>query len=205
MEEERDSRPDRDPREDQGDAGEANVDEKGAENVFSDVEKNGEPAQETAPDWEKVAEDRYEQLIRLRADFENFRRRVDRDREDIVGRVTGALLADLLPVYDNLERALKYMPTEGDAKAWRVGVEMTLKGFDEALGRLGVSAIPSVGHPFDPRLHEAVQRVDSEQAEGIIVEEVLKGFQWKGQVLRASMVKVSTGRPLETENTENKE
>lgn len=144
-------------------------------------------------DWEVIAQDRYDQLVRLQADFENFRRRMDRERDEIKAYVVGSLLSDLLPVYDNLERALKFMPSDGDAKSWRVGLEMTLNGFNEALSRLGVEAIVTEGQMFDPRYHEAVQRVASDLPEGMIVEELLKGFRWKERVLRASMVKVSEG------------
>ncbi|MCL4495734.1 MAG: nucleotide exchange factor GrpE [Firmicutes bacterium] len=153
-----------------------------------------EISEEVETDWQKMAQERYDQLVRLQADFDNFRRRVDREREELRGYVTGAILGEFLPVYDNLERALKYMPDTGEAKAWRMGVEMTLKGFNEVLNKFGVTPIPSVGTAFDPRVHEAVQRVDSDHPEGIIVEELLKGFQWKDRVLRASMVKVSTGQ-----------
>lgn len=150
--------------------------------------------------WEDLAQSRFEHLVRLQADFDNFRRRMDREREEIHGRVAERLLGDLLPVYDNLERALKYMPNDGEAKAWRVGVEMTLKGFDEALGRLGVMPIVALGAAFNPRFHEAVQRVDSDEPEGTIMEELVRGFTWNDRVLRASMVKVSTGEaPVDQE------
>lgn len=159
-----------------------------------------EQEQEPEPDWQGLAAERYDRLLRLQADFDNFRRRVDREREELRGQVTGAVLSDLLPVYDNLERAVKFMPNDGEAKAWRMGVEMTLKGFDEVLARLGVTPIATVGQPFNPRVHEAVQRVDSGEPEGIVVEELLKGFQWKERVLRASLVKVSTGNPPQPES-----
>jgi molecular chaperone GrpE len=162
----------------------------------------GQPGEDGAsePDWKKVAEERYDRLLRLQADFENFRRRMDREREEWVARIAENLLADLLPVYDNLERAVKFMPNDGEAKAWRVGVEMTLKGFEEALSRLGVTPIAAVGQHFDPRFHEAVQQVDSDQPEGIVVEEVVRGFQWRDRVLRASRVKVSQGPALQSQS-----
>lgn len=150
---------------------------------------------ESDVDWEDLARSRYDQLIRLQADFDNFRRRMDRDREDIQGRVAEQLLGDLLPVYDNLERALQFMPHEGDAKAWRVGLEMTQKGFIDALQRLGVTPIEALGQLFDPRFHEAVQRVESAEPEGTIVQELQRGFMWNNRVLRASMVQVSNGEP----------
>ncbi len=144
-------------------------------------------------DWEALASSRYDQLLRLQADFENFRRRMDRERDEIQGRVAETLLGDLLPVYDNLERALQYMPNEGEAKAWRVGVEMTLNGFLEAFARMGVKPIEAQGTLFDPRFHEAVQQVESSEPEGTIVQELQRGFIWNDRVLRASLVKVSTG------------
>lgn len=152
-----------------------------------------EATREPEINWEELAQSRYDQLLRLQADFDNFRRRMDRDREEIQGRVAERLLGDLLPVFDNLERALKFMPTEGEAKAWRVGVEMTLNGFLEALARLGVKPIEAVGQSFDPRFHEAVQRVESDEREGTVLEELQRGFVWNDRVLRATLVKVSSG------------
>lgn len=155
-------------------------------------EETQEPQEETT-NWEEIAQSRYDQMIRLQADFDNFRRRMDRERQEIAGQVAERLLKDLLPVFDNLERAVQFMPEEGEAKAWRVGVEMTLKGFLEALARMGVQPIEAVGAAFDPRYHEAVQRVDSDQPEGVVVEQLQKGFLWQDRVLRASLVKVSSG------------
>lgn len=152
-------------------------------------------------DWETIAEERSEQLVRLRADFENFRRRQDRERDEIRAFVMATVLSDLLPVYDNLDRALKSMPTTDDVKSWRVGIEMTMKGFNEALSRQGVDAIATEGEMFDPRWHEAIQRVPSDLPEGTIVDELAKGFRWKERVLRASMVRVSEG-PAESVSEE---
>lgn len=155
--------------------------------------EEGSESDQADTDWEAMARSRYDQLLRLQADFDNFRRRVDRERNEMQGLIAERLLRDLLPVFDNLERALQYMPRDGDAKAWRVGVEMTLNGFLEAFARMGVRSIEAKGQPFDPRFHEAVEQVDSEEPEGIIVEELQRGFVWNDRVLRASLVKVSTG------------
>lgn len=165
-------------------------------------EPEAEPVESTV-DWEAMAASRYDQLLRLQADFENFRRRADRERAEAEVQIVGRILSDLLPVYDNLERAVRFMPTDGDAKAWRVGIEMTLKGFNEALTRVGVEAIPTVGEIFDPRVHEAVQQVESDFDEGVVAEELQKGFRWRERVLRAAMVKVSVGRPEPAEDRES--
>jgi len=175
----------------------------GVDEPFTEVveEEEAEPSVETAvnTDWEGLAANRYDQLVRLQADFENFRRRVDRERVEAEAQTIGKLLSALLPVYDNLERAVRFMPTEGDAKAWRVGVEMTLKGFNEALERLGVEVIATVGEKFDPRLHEAIQQAPSEFADGVVAEELQKGFRWRERILRAALVKVSTGPEVAVE------
>lgn len=162
-----------------------------AENVGRDEPpETMEPPQE---DWQTLAESRYDQLVRLHADFENFRRRMERERQDLRYQTLAALAGELLPVYDNLERAVRFMPQDGEAKAWRVGVEMTLKGFTEVLGQWGVEPVEAVGKPFDPQCHEALQRVPSDLPEGVIVNEVLKGFRIGDRILRASQVQVSQG------------
>ena len=182
---------DTDQVQDQAEGGEAPAKTAGGDEAAESAAAE-EPLEEEI-NWEDVARSRYDQLIRLQADFDNFRRRMDREREEIQGRVAERLLSNLLPVFDNLERALAYMPTEGDGKAWRVGVEMTLNGFLEALAGLGVKPIEAVGTRFDPHFHEAVQQVESSEPEGTVVEEVQRGFIWNDRVLRASLVKVSTG------------
>ncbi len=176
-------------------AKQAEVEETPDESVepSEDTKRAPETTVDTETDWQGLANSRYEQLIRLQADFENFRRRVDRERSEAEVQTIGRMLHALLPVYDNLERALRFMPDEGDAKAWRVGVEMTFKGFNEALDGLGVQSIATVGEVFDPRVHEAVQEVSSDLAEGLVAEELQRGFRWRDRVLRAALVKVSTG------------
>lgn len=149
------------------------------------------PAAEPEPDWRAVAEERYEQILRLRADFENFRRRMERERLELRSQLLSGIVVALLPVYDNLARAIRFMPDEGEARSWRMGVEMTLKGFEDLLGQLGVQPIPAIGQPFDPALHEAIQRIPSDQPEGTVVEELVRGFRMGDRVIRASQVKVA--------------
>jgi molecular chaperone GrpE len=186
------------------DANEATIDDRDATETARESGESTETSEATdateatvTTDWEGLASSRYDQLIRLQADFENFRRRMDRERVEAEAQTISRMLSALLPVYDNLERAVRFMPNEGDAKAWRQGIEMTLKGFNEALERLGVEPVATVGERFDPRLHEAIQQAPSHLPEGIVAEELQKGFRWRERVLRAALVKVSTG-PADT-------
>jgi molecular chaperone GrpE len=152
-----------------------------------------EPAAEPTVDWQAVAEERYQQILRLRADFENFRRRVEREREEFRGIVIAEILRDFLRVYDNLERAVQAVPAVPEAEAWRAGIEMTRRGFLEVLKAQGVEPVPTVGEAFDPSMHEAIGRVADPSPEGTVVEEVQAGFRWRSRVLRAALVRVSAG------------
>lgn len=132
-----------------------------------------------------------DQYVRLRADFENFRRRVAKERVELADVVTQNLITDLLPVLDGFSRALDIEAKDLDA--FKKGVEMLAVQFAEVLKKNGLEAIASErGTDFNPEFHQAVQRVeDSEIEEGKIAQELQKGFIVKGRVIRPSMVAVS--------------
>ena len=136
------------------------------------------------------AEDFYNRLARLQADYENFRRRTRLEKEDLCKYASEQLVLKLLPVLDNFERALE---AEGDSlKDYKSGVEMIYRQFQDVLSLEGVEAIPAVGEPFDPVKHEAVFREESEEyPENTIIEELRRGYVLKDKVIRPSMVKVS--------------
>jgi Molecular chaperone GrpE (heat shock protein) len=128
-------------------------------------------------------------LLRLQADFDNFRRRARQEKEELSQVVAGGVFRELFPVLDNFERALA--ATGQDADQIRAGVEMVYRQFGGILEKLGVKPIAAVGTTFDPARHEAVMRVeDAGQPDGLIVEELQKGYEAGGKVLRPSMVKV---------------
>jgi molecular chaperone GrpE len=128
-------------------------------------------------------------LLRLQADFDNFRRRSQKEKEELSQVVAGGVFRELLPVLDNFERALA--APGGDAAQIRTGVEMVYRQLGAILERFGVQPIAAVGCQFDPARHEAVLRVeDASQPDGQVVEELQKGYELSGKVLRASMVKV---------------
>lgn len=130
-------------------------------------------------------------LLRTQADFENYRRRTAKEREDLIAYANQRLLISFLPVLDNLDRALSAPKVEGDEKL-RQGVELTARSFREILAKEGVIAIEAVGTPFDPNLHEAVMTVESDEHEdGTVVAEFQKGYRLADRVIRPSMVQVS--------------
>src|SRR5579875_2965081 len=128
--------------------------------------------EESATDWQALAEERWDSLLRLRADFENFRRRVDREREEFRSLVASEILARFLLVYDNLDRALRAIPETEEVKAWRTGLEMTRRGFLELLHQEGVEPIATAGEMFNPEVHEAIVRVPDPAPEGTVLEEL---------------------------------
>ena len=130
-----------------------------------------------------------DKYLRLMAEYDNFRKRSARERECHYADVKADLLEKLLPVYDNLARALQQQTAD---EAYRRGVEMTMNQFMEILEKVGVTPIPAVGVPFDPAVHNAVMHIqDEEHGEGEIVQEFLRGFKMGDRVIRHSMVQVA--------------
>lgn len=135
------------------------------------------------------AEEYLAALQRLKADFDNYRRRVGQDQARWGDAAVAGFILQLLPVMDNLERALE---ATGEGQSVRQGVEMTLRQFREVLEAAGVEAMVAQGQPFDPTRHEAVARgpVDGVAA-GLVAQEYRKGYLLRAQVLRPAMVKVA--------------
>lgn len=135
-----------------------------------------------------------DQILRARAEFDNYRKRMARQAEQIRKTAAERLLLALLPVVDNLERALDH--AEGAATGLGEGVQMVLRQLSEVLSQQGVDPIPAMGEPFDPNVHEAVMRTHSEQyAEGLVAQEFQRGYRIGDYVLRPSKVVVSAGPP----------
>ncbi|WZZ90960.1 protein GrpE [Brassica napus] len=136
-----------------------------------------------------------DRLIRISADFDNFRKRNERERLNLVSNAQGEVVENLLAVLDNFERAKSQIKveTEGEERVTN-SYQSIYKQFVEILGSLGVVTVETVGKQFDPMLHEAIMREDSaEYEEGIVLEEYRKGFLLGERLLRPSMVKVSAG------------
>ena len=149
---------------------------------------------ETQPDpLEEVRRERdalQDRLLRTAAEFDNYRKRMDRERRDLAEYTAGEAIKDLLPIIDNLERALQ-APAQDDPL--RKGVELIHKQMLEILRRRGVTPIEALGADFDPNVHEAVTQEESAQhRDGEVMEELQRGYKVGDRLLRPAMVKVAT-------------
>ena len=135
------------------------------------------------------------QYMRIAADFDNFRKRQQRDAEDLKLQLTCSTLGEILPVVDNFERARQQLNPEGEeAQALHRSYQGLYKQLVDVLKQLGVSPMRVEGEPFDPTLHEAVLREPSDaHCEDVVMEELQRGYHLDGRVLRHAMVKVSMG------------
>lgn len=158
-----------------------------------------EGAEELRQEIQRLSQEK-EQLVaqytRLRADFENFRRRKEEEFSQLEQRATADVIKQLLPVLDNLERAAAATVSDTDNTAESQilqGIHMVLRQFKQVLEQMGVEAIPSVGHPFNPDVHEAVAQVEAgdEYEPGTVVEELQRGYRMGDRILRYSMVNVA--------------
>lgn len=168
--------------------------------------ENPEPAGESAPPVEEppaptpeeldaVARERDEYrdlLLRKTAEFENYRKRVERERQAADEAAAAGLIGELLPLIDDLERALAAEADSEAAAAYRTGVELIHKQLLERLARRGVSPIDTAGQQFDPHFHEAVVHEESaDHAAGEIIGELRRGYVMGARLLRAAMVRVA--------------
>lgn len=150
-----------------------------------------EKEQQIAELTAKLAEEE-NRYLRLRADYDNTLRRNKLDREAAEKFRAQSLLTDLLPVLDNLERALQVQVSSEDATSLYKGVEMVYRQFLDAANREGLEVIAAEGQPFDPNVHQAVmQEQDADKESGIVVRELQKGYKLKDRVLRPAMVSVN--------------
>lgn len=133
-----------------------------------------------------------DRLLRLHAEFENYKKRMARERGEFVRFANEGLLLDLLPVLDSLEHAVATTKSEIDTQGIVEGLGVILRLFQATLEKAGVKPIEALGHTFDPNFHQAVAQVESADGrDSIAVEEVRKGYLLEGRLLRPAMVKVS--------------
>jgi molecular chaperone GrpE len=136
-----------------------------------------------------------DQLLRVAADFDNYKKRARREIADAVKIAREDLLRDLLPVFDNLERASAHAGTATDTKALADGISMVQRQFVDVLGKLGIERVASAGQPFDPAVHEAVQHLETDEfAPGVVASELQAGYRMGDRVLRPALVVVAKAK-----------
>jgi molecular chaperone GrpE len=176
-----------------------------AENTAEKHKGTGLPAEDIESrleQTEKAKQDLYDRLLRTTADFDNFRKRVSKEKDDLIRYGNEKLARELLPVIDNFERALQQAENSSDNKALREGIEMILKQFITVLEKFGVKYFTSVGQPFDPNKHEAIVHQESgEHEENAVISEFQKGYYLHDKLLRPSLVAVAK-KPAEISEEE---
>ncbi len=144
-------------------------------------------------DFDKLKAERdllVDRLARLQAEFENARKRAAREQQEFREYALADAMKELLPTLDSFERALQ--TSAGDRTEFRSGVELIYKQLQDALVKLGLRPIPAQGEPFDPHLHQAIEMVDTHDAEDHqVLEELQRGYKLKDRLLRPAMVKVA--------------
>ena len=151
--------------------------------------------QQLTAELERVRSERQEFLDgwqRARAEFANYRKRVEREQEEARSRIAGETLLRVLAILDDLDRALRDRPAEGEAAAWAEGIELIYRKFQALLEAEGILLIQAEGQAFDPALHEALSHEESEaHHEGQVIEVVQRGYRIGDRVLRPALVRVA--------------
>ena len=135
-----------------------------------------------------------DRVLRLAADMENTRKRLERERTEGICFANESLIREMLPVVDNLERAIDHAPKDAEGDSLLEGVRMTAKSFLDVLAKFGCAPFDSVGKPFDPKYHEAIMQQEApDQPENTVIQEFQKGYTIHDRLLRPAMVIVSKG------------
>jgi molecular chaperone GrpE len=141
---------------------------------------------------EKESQENYERYLRQVAEMENFKKRVNREKEEAIRHAKENLIKDILPVIDNLERAIAHAQGGGNGKPLVEGVELVLRGLLDVFSKYGVVQVPAVGVVFDPGKHEAMAQVESSQYEpNTIINEHHKGYIFRDRLLRPALVTIA--------------
>ncbi len=185
------SNDDKQPQDDNGELPETPIEE--GEQQADGADPQAEPEQAAEPSVDDQLQDSREQVLRIQAEMQNVRRRAERDVANAHKFALEKFAGELLPVVDNLERALAAIAVDDESQtAVREGLELTLKSFVDVLSKFGVEAVNPVGEPFDPEFAQAMAQVPNPEMEPNTVMEVFqKGYTLSGRLVRPAMVVVS--------------
>ena len=147
---------------------------------------------EKAKEVQKTADENYDLYMRSLAEIENLKKRYQKDKSDLIKYSNESLVKQLLIVIDNLEKAISAIQEENSVDALREGVELTLKGLMDTLGKTGLETVQAQGEPFDPNFHEAISELEDNTAEpGTVLQELQKGYILNDRLIRPAMVIVN--------------
>jgi molecular chaperone GrpE len=161
---------------------------------LNDDQKEPEIIDETPVENNNELDKLKDELLRNKAEFENFRKRIQTEKQDSVKLANAELIMSLLPVLDNFKRAAQHSPKTDDKNVsnWEIGIQAIARQFEDVLQSFGIIEIETIpGQPFDPRLHEAISHEKSEHKTDTIAEVIEAGYIFKDKVLRPAKVKVS--------------
>jgi molecular chaperone GrpE len=167
--------------------------------------RSGEPLPEEARDWkaeleakEREIQSLTDRLLRLQAEFENFKKRVARERMELIKFANEGLLLEIVPVMDSLERAISSAKENASLESLLEGLELVRRLFSSFLEKAGLKEIQALGQVFNPELHEAISVVESgAYPDNTVVEEVRKGYLLNSRVLRPALVRVAKSAPIQ--------
>ena len=161
----------------------------------NEAEESEKSTKEETLEKETIEKEQYDSLydkhLRLMAEYDNYKKRTQKEKDETYCFAVAETIEKLLPVADNLERALSALD-ESEKTTFSEGVEMVSKQFFEILFKMGVSEIEALGAQFDPNIHNAVMHIDDEEyGANVVIEQFMKGYTYKDKVIRHSMVKVA--------------
>ena len=197
-------------KDDEAASGADEADETDAPNTEAETTEAEPPKEPTLEDQlaasQEAAAKMKEKMLRVAADFENFRRRSSREVDEARQRGTQTAVKDLLPVFDNLERATAHVDDTTDVQSMVKGLEMVHKQFLDVLGKMGIERVASIGEGFDPNVHESIQYEHSDEHDaGVVMNELQPGYRMGRQLLRPALVVVSRGPAPQEDSSESDE
>lgn len=161
--------------------------------------KESPKAEDSVKEAEDKAKENYDQLLRLKADFENTKKRLQREKEDTIKFANERLLIEILPIVDNLDRAMASLSEGHDPAKVMQGLKLAQEELHQVLESHGVKVIPAVGETFNPQFHEAVAAVESaDTKEETVLDEIQRGYTLNGRLIRPSRVRISKTKEIET-------
>jgi molecular chaperone GrpE len=173
------------------------------EEEIKEREKEIEELKKRVEEKEKEVREHHDRLLRVAADFDNYKKRAAKEKEEWAKFANEDLIKSILPFVDNLERAVNHSEKTQDIQVLIEGIKLTVQQLLQTLNKFGVSPIESVGRPFDPSMHEAMMVVETNQHEpNRVVEEFQKGYLLNDRLLRAATVSVSKLPEKETQKAE---